>query len=496
MAVWSCKFFPPRNEFAVIAENNHAVAIICDTAKSWGHSLIIPQQHSSNLASPGMNETIWKEGLVPLLREVIEKFTKNPQVIGFHINSNAGVLADQSVYHTHIHVVPKYENGEGFSCDNEGKWKQSKGYNFFEEKWENLYQPIKEHIDKCLEDGTLKKGNDGVIEHFNLFSRVGKVDGGNYSQEHFHFIPKPSDYEWMRGNTKCYNFSERKKIVERIKNEEWEEKNPNSDPRDNYFWINMNVFPSWVPNDFHDNYYLFSKIGSKNFNESIIINKNHKELNKWSGLLKIGLNSKYSIKFQEKKQIYEVNDWLEVTDENGRIPHNKNGNNDNQNQPPKHKENNNSPKPNNDKENNEEPSKDQEPNNAGSNNNPTKDKNNSNAGIPNSVKKYFQENKVKEIELDGENWIITFKDKKTKKTIPVADDPKLQDLKDYLQSRGKKSLADLEVKNDFNTSSPTNNSNEDSYWPWILGIGGILAVILIGWLVVVRNKKKKRIMNK
>jgi len=45
----------------------------------------------------------------------------------------------------------------------------------------------------------------------------------------------------------------------------------------------------------------------------------------------------------------------------------------------------------------------------------------------------------------------------------VADDPKLQDLKDYLQSRGKKSLADLEVKNDFNTSSPTNNSNEDSY---------------------------------
>ena len=53
-----CKFCSPRKEFAIVAENNHAVAIICDTAKSWGHSLIIPKDHSSNLFSTGMNETI------------------------------------------------------------------------------------------------------------------------------------------------------------------------------------------------------------------------------------------------------------------------------------------------------------------------------------------------------------------------------------------------------------------------------------------------------
>jgi len=29
-----CKFCPPREKFAYIAKNDHAIAIICDTAKS------------------------------------------------------------------------------------------------------------------------------------------------------------------------------------------------------------------------------------------------------------------------------------------------------------------------------------------------------------------------------------------------------------------------------------------------------------------------------
>ena len=58
MSTPNCNFCPPRNEFAVVFENDHAVAIICNTAKSWGHSLIIPKVHSSNLASLGMDETI------------------------------------------------------------------------------------------------------------------------------------------------------------------------------------------------------------------------------------------------------------------------------------------------------------------------------------------------------------------------------------------------------------------------------------------------------
>jgi hypothetical protein len=51
-------------------------------------------------------------------------------------------------------------------------------------------------------------------------------------------------------------------------------------------------------------------------NESIYINKDHKEIRKIESVgLNCGLESRYLIKFQEKKRIYEVNDWLEVINE-------------------------------------------------------------------------------------------------------------------------------------------------------------------------------------
>jgi histidine triad (HIT) family protein len=219
--------FCSRDEFAIIAKNGDAVAIICDTAKNWGHSMIIPFEHSSNLAS-GMKEKIWQKGIIPLLREVIEKFKKNPQVIGFHINSNAGWEAEQRVFHTHIHVVPIYQKDKG-------NW-----INFFNKEftgpgitkidgWDNSYQQIQDHIKYCLEKKFLKdnkkdKFEDFPVWHFNLFAYIG--NGSLDNQEHFWIVPKTgaSSYHWGGGvNCKTYNFQERGKISEKIKNEKWEE---------------------------------------------------------------------------------------------------------------------------------------------------------------------------------------------------------------------------------------------------------------------------------
>jgi len=149
-----CKFCPPRKEFAKTAKNDHAVAIICDTAKSWGHSMIIPFEHSSNLAS-GMEEKIWKKGIIPLLREVIEKFKKNPQVIGFHINSNAGREAGQFVFHTHIHVVPIYQKDKGNWINFLNKEFTGQGVKKIS-GWDNSYQTIQSHIKDCLDQKILK----------------------------------------------------------------------------------------------------------------------------------------------------------------------------------------------------------------------------------------------------------------------------------------------------------------------------------------------------
>ncbi|CAG8448146.1 807_t:CDS:2 [Racocetra fulgida] len=161
-----CAFCPPCSEFAIVGENDRAVAIICNTAK---------------------------KGIVPLMQDFINKLKKNPQVIGFFINSNAGSSAEQTVFHTHIHIVPD----------------------------------MMAHINACL-GKTLKKNGEGVIESFNLVARIG--DGELGSGEHFWIIPKPSKEE----NAEEPNIPKKDKTTEEpINNDENREPNRNDDNNGN-----------------------------------------------------------------------------------------------------------------------------------------------------------------------------------------------------------------------------------------------------------------------
>ena len=424
-----CKFCPPQKEFANIAKNVHAVAIICDNAKSWGHSMIIPFEHSSNLAS-GMKEEIWKKGIIPLLRKVIEKFRKNPQVIGFHINSNAGGSAEQTVFHTHIHLVPLYKENQGELSSFLTKNFTSQGAKKFSIKQE--YSDVINHINECISKGVLNKNVKGTVEAFNLSAYI---KGDNW--EDFWIIPKTSDsnYHWGGGvNCKCYNFQEREKIAERIKNEQREEESaekPNIPKKEK---------PTEEPIKKNDNQQLNQNGNSDSNSSEPEKDKNKKPTN----------------------------------------PSNKDGNENDQ-------------RPNGqDGENNENDNKDKKPNNVnGSDNKPDREKNKLASVIPNSVKQYFKKNNVQKIELDGENWIIAYKGKKESRIVPMANIPEIQDLKNYLQSQGMSFLDNSKLETNPNSNSSSSKLNENKYWPWILGIGGILMIGIIVWAV--RKKTKKSI---
>jgi histidine triad (HIT) family protein len=417
-----CKFCPPRNEFAIVAKNDHAIAIICDTAKNWGHSLIIPKNHSSNLASVGMDSTIWKKGMVPLLREIIEKFKKNPQVIGFHINSNAGKSAEQSVFHTHIHVVPVYQKDKDnwtnfFNRDFAGQWaKEING-------WDNSYQQIQDHIKDCLSQKILKNDKEDEFGDFpawdfNLLARI--KNGPLDIQEHFLIIPKTSTsvYHWNGGGP-YLNFAARERIAQRINNEEWEEENtekPNIPKKDK---------PTEEPTE----------------------NKENQQPNQNGNSGNPAEPEKYK-------------------NDNNQVPNEKNENN------------------NKDNNNGQKPSNGDGPND--NNSDRKKNKKTLSPNIPDSVKEYFQKNNVKSVELNGENWIITYKDKKNQKTVPLVNVSELQGLANYLKSKGIKTFNATELETSHNT-----NSFASKYWPWILGVGGILVIGVIAWVVRKRQRKNK-----
>ncbi|KLL05064.1 MAG: hypothetical protein MRERV_6c050 [Mycoplasmataceae bacterium RV_VA103A] len=93
--------------------------------------------------------------------------------------------------------------------------------------------------------------------------------------------------------------------------------------------------------------------------------------------------------------------------------------------------------------------------------------------------------------MDGENWIITYEDKGAKKTILVAAVPELQDLKNYLNSQGLKSISAAELGIDNNEKKQTDDKkSEKSPLPIVFSAMGILSIITA--ILIIRRIKRKR----
>jgi diadenosine tetraphosphate (Ap4A) HIT family hydrolase len=74
-----------------------------------GHILIIPIRHSEDFFSLKTNEKRDAEELLLLMKKQILK--RDSSVTGFNIGTNSGKSAGQTVFHAHIHLIPR-RNGD------------------------------------------------------------------------------------------------------------------------------------------------------------------------------------------------------------------------------------------------------------------------------------------------------------------------------------------------------------------------------------------------
>ena len=71
------------------------------------HCLIIPKRHVENYFDLNEKETIACDQLIRKIKKEIERI--DPSVKGFNIGTNSGKVAGQSIFHCHIHVIPRRE---------------------------------------------------------------------------------------------------------------------------------------------------------------------------------------------------------------------------------------------------------------------------------------------------------------------------------------------------------------------------------------------------
>ena len=87
--------------------------VILDLAPATkGHALILPKEHFKNLYEIS-DEVAAK--VLPLAKKMANKMTEKLGCDGFNIIQNNNEIAGQTVFHYHMHLVPRYsDDGHNF----------------------------------------------------------------------------------------------------------------------------------------------------------------------------------------------------------------------------------------------------------------------------------------------------------------------------------------------------------------------------------------------
>jgi diadenosine tetraphosphate (Ap4A) HIT family hydrolase len=98
--------FCSLNESDILLRAEHAVAFYDGFPVNPGHVLVIPKRHEANFFELTHEE---REDLFRLLTKAMKLITEKHSPDAFNVGINIGEAAGQTVYHTHVHLIPRYD---------------------------------------------------------------------------------------------------------------------------------------------------------------------------------------------------------------------------------------------------------------------------------------------------------------------------------------------------------------------------------------------------
>ncbi len=96
----------------IILENEQAIAILDIHPVTNGHTLIIPKRHVSSYFDLTDEEKHDCDKLLSLAKDRL--LAEDKSIEGFNVGINIGKEAGQSVFHCHIHLIPRRQG----DCEN------------------------------------------------------------------------------------------------------------------------------------------------------------------------------------------------------------------------------------------------------------------------------------------------------------------------------------------------------------------------------------------
>jgi histidine triad (HIT) family protein len=111
-----CKIIQKDIPAATFFEDEHTMAFFDIHPISRGHALIIPKKHSRHFISMEHRDTL---ALMTSAQYVAQLLTKKLHAQGMNISMNCEAVAGQVVFHTHVHLIPRYTHSEDEEIKNE-----------------------------------------------------------------------------------------------------------------------------------------------------------------------------------------------------------------------------------------------------------------------------------------------------------------------------------------------------------------------------------------
>jgi histidine triad (HIT) family protein len=100
-----CKIVAGELPGQIVAEDELTVAFMDINPATRGHLLVVPRNHTPNLLEAGAEDL---DATVRTAQRLARRVTERLGADGVNLLNSCGATAWQTVFHLHVHVIPRY----------------------------------------------------------------------------------------------------------------------------------------------------------------------------------------------------------------------------------------------------------------------------------------------------------------------------------------------------------------------------------------------------
>ncbi|MEY8662769.1 HIT family protein [Ligilactobacillus faecis] len=122
-----CKIVAGTIPSTTVYEDDEVKAFLDISQATPGHTLVVPKKHAADIFEydEELAKTVFSR--IPKIARALK--ASDPQITGLNIVNNNGEVAYQTVFHSHVHLIPRYSQKDGFKMvfdDNSDQYDSAK----------------------------------------------------------------------------------------------------------------------------------------------------------------------------------------------------------------------------------------------------------------------------------------------------------------------------------------------------------------------------------